>query len=315
MFRYAIIIVAALLLVGYILALAARGTISGRFRTISILLLTMFLFLAGAGLYTTQTRYSVQSIQEKYAAEQDEILSQIAELYSANNFRQARELAEKYHTINDPRLDSWYIRSREAELLQKAKELPDSAYEKRLDIWEELFDLTSTEQYAGKRQEVRSNWRKSQENLLTERIKELPSGAAAQKALGYELLLALSPDNALYKQQHRTYVQKVEEWIAATSWSDRCSSQNMDSCKNVGHKVVSIVDSYQTDISAQSAEVCGVNWRPKGTLIAKDGRTAPEDGTYYLVHDWEKERIVLINTAYVQTAHPFPEISTRLAKE
>jgi len=315
MFRYAIILVAALLLVGYILVLTARGTISGRFRTISLLLLTMFLFLAGAGLYTTQTRYSVQSIQEEYTSEQDEILAQIAELYSANNFRQARELAGKYRTINDPRLDTWYRRSREAELLQKIKQLPDSAYEKRLNILEELFDLTSKEEYAVKRQEVRSKWRKFQENLLTDRIKELPSGAAAQKALGYELLIALNPDNALYKQQHKTYVQKVEKLIAATSWSDRCSSQNMDSCKNVGHQVVSIVDSYRTNISAQSAEICGVNWRSKGTLIAGDGRTAPEDGTYYLVHDWEKERIVLINTAYVQTAHPFPEISTRLAKE
>jgi hypothetical protein len=314
MFRYAIIIVAASVLIVYILVLAARGRISGRFRTISFILLALFLLLAGAGLYTTQTRYSVQSIQEQYAAKQDEILAQIAKLYSAHNFGQARELAGKYRTINDPRLDTWYRRAREAELLQKIKELPHSAYAHRLDIWEELLDLTSKEQYAVQAEEVRSNWRKFQENLLAEQIKKLPPGAAAQRALGYKLLMALSPDRVLYKQQHRVYVQKVENRIEDAPWSNRCSSQNMDSCKHVGYKITSIVN-IQTEVSAKSAEICGVSWRPKGTLIARDGRTAPEDGAYYLVHDWGKEIIVLINTAYVQVAHPFPEISTRLLED
>jgi hypothetical protein len=68
----------------------------------------------------------------------------------------------------------------------------------------------------------------------------------------------------------------------------------------------------QTGIKVQTAEICGVSWRPKGTLISRDGQTAPANGAYFLVHDWDTDVIVLINTAYVRVSHPYPDLSTRL---
>ena len=308
MFRYALIIVGALALGVYILVLAGRGSISGRFRTISLVLLVLFLLLAGAGLYTTQTQYSVQSVQEEYASRQEEILDQVAELYSTQSYTRARELAERYRQVNDPRIESWYRRTREAELLERVKELPDTAYADRLEVFRELFDLTSKDEYALRMQDVRSRWQQFQESLLTDRISDLPDQAIAQKALGYRLLMQLNPGRVLYKQQHRAYVQKVEAKIQATPWSDRCSSREMDPCRHIGYQVVSIMDELAV-ADASTSEICGVSWRPKGTLIDREGRTAPENGAYYLVHDWKKDLIVLVNTAYVRVRHPFPEIS------
>ncbi|WP_027371083.1 hypothetical protein [Desulfovermiculus halophilus] len=310
MLRYAAIIVGALALGVYVLVLAARGNISGRFRTVSLVLLALFLLLAGIGLYTTQTRYSVQSVQEEYSSRQGEILTRISELYSQEDYSRARELAEKYQRVNDPRLDAWYRRSREAELTERIDTLPDTAYEERLAIWEELYKLTSKEEYATRLRDARSTWRKSQEELLTKRINALPSKALAQKALGYELLMELNPGRVLYKQRHRAYVQQMEARIQDTPWSNLCASRTMDPCRHVGHRVESVQG--QTGIKVQTAEICGVSWRPKGTLISRDGQTAPENGTYFLVHDWDTDMIVLINTAYVRVSHPYPDLSTRL---
>ncbi|MBS3779092.1 MAG: hypothetical protein KGY41_01715 [Desulfovermiculus sp.] len=311
MFRYAFIIVGALILGVYILVLASRGTISGRFRTVSLILLCLFLLLAGVGLYTTQTQYSVQSVQEEYSSQKNEILDQLSQLYASQEYSQARELAERYLQVNDPRLDEWYQRSREAELLQQIQDIPETAYEDRLDIWKELLDLTGKDKYASRVQNVRAQWREFQESMLRDQINRLPDNAVAQKALGYELLMDLAPDRVLYKERHRTYVRQLEEKIEATPWSNHCASRTLDPCQYFGYKVASIVEG-QNRIQSQNSEICGVSWRPRGTLITRDGQTAPENGTYFLVHDWQKNLIVLINTAYVQAEHPFPEISPRL---
>lgn len=313
MFRYAVIIVGALILGVYILVLASRGTISGRFRTVSLVLLCLFLLLAGVGLYTTQTRYSVHSVQEEYSSQKSEILNQLSQLYANQKYSQARELAEKYLQVNDPRLDAWYRRSREAELLLQIEDLPDTAYEERLDIWKELLDLTEKDKYAAKAQQVRAKWRKFQESILREQISSLPAGAIAQRALGYKLLKGLAPGNVLYKQRHRTYVQQVGSKIEETPWSNLCTSREMDPCQYVGYRVETVQGNAR--IQVRTSEICGVSWRPKGTLITRDGQTAPENGSYYIVHDWEKELLVLINTAYVQARDPFPEISSRLVKD
>ncbi|MFO7803055.1 MAG: hypothetical protein R6V55_12245 [Desulfovermiculus sp.] len=310
MFRYALIIVGALVLGVYILVLAARGSISGRFRTISLILLCLFFLLAGAGLYTTQTRYSVQSVQEEYASRKQEILDRLSRLYADQEYTQARKLAQKYQQINDPRVDSWYRKAREAELLQRIKDLPEIKYKQRLNIWKELYDLSGKQSYAANLEQVKDMWRTFQESLLTERIDNLPDKALAQKALGYALLTRLNPERVLYKQRHRTYRQQIEEKIEASSWSNRCSSRNMEFCRYVGYRVESVQG--QPRIEVQSSEICGVSWRPRGTLITRDGRTAPEDGSYYMIHDWKNDLIVLINTGYVQAVHPFPEISPQL---
>ncbi len=311
MFRYAFIIVGALVIGLYILILASRGSISGRFRTVSLILLGLFLLLAGAGLYTTQTQYSVQSIQEEYSARQDKILSELSRLYADKKYTQARKMAEKYLQINAPRLDRWYRKAREAELLQHLENISDTQYEQRLDIWEELFDLTKKDTYAARIHSVKDQWREFQESLLRDKIDNLSDQAIAQKVLGYELLMGLAPNRTLYKERHRTYVQQLEEKIEATPWSNHCSSRKLDPCQYFGYKVASVVEG-QNRIQSQTSEICGVSWRPRGTLITRDGQTAPENGTYFLVHDWQKNLIVLINTAYVQAEHPFPEISPRL---
>jgi len=311
MFRYAFIIVGALILGVYILVLASRGTISGRFRTVSLILLCLFLLLAGVGLYTTQTQYSVQSVQEEYSSQKNEILDQLSQLYASQEYSQARKLAERYLQVNDPRLDEWYQRSREAELLQQIQDIPETAYEDRLDIWKELLDLTGKDKYDSRVQNVRAQWREFQEGLLRDKIDNLSDQATAQKALGYKLLMGLAPNRVLYKERHRTYIQQLEEKIEATPWSNHCSSRKLDPCQYLGYKVASVVEG-QNRIQSQTSEICGVSWRPRGTLITRDGQTAPENGTYFLVHDWQKNLIVLINTAYVQAEHPFPEISSRL---
>lgn len=313
MFRYAVIIVGALILGIYILVLASRGTISGRFRTVSLILLCLFLLLAGAGLYTTQTRYSVQSVQEEYSSQKSEILDHLSELFAEQKYSRARGLAEKYLQVNDPRLDAWYRRSREAELLLQIEDLPDTAYEERLDIWKELLDLTENDKYAAKAQQVRAHWREFQESMLREQISSLPAGAIAQRALGYELLKALAPGNVLYKQRHRAYVQQVGGKIEKTPWSNLCTSREMDLCQYVGYQIETVEGTTRIDI--RTSEICGVSWRPKGTLITRDGQTAPENGAYYFVHDWEKDVVVLINTAYVQVRDPFPQISSRLVED
>ncbi|MFO7876333.1 MAG: hypothetical protein R6U55_07110 [Desulfovermiculus sp.] len=313
MFRYAGIIVGALILGVYIFVLASRGTISGRFRTVSLVLLCLFLLLAGVGLYTTQTRHSVQSVQEEYSSQKNEILDQLSQLYARQKYSQARELAEKYLQVNAPRLDEWYRRSREAELLEQIEDLPDTAYEDRLDIWKELLDLTEKDKYAAKAHQIRVQWRKFQESMLRDQINKLPSNAVAQRALGYKLLKGLAPGNVLYKQRHRTYVQQVGSKIEETPWSNLCTSREMDPCQHVGYWVESVQGNTRIDV--RTSEICGVSWRPKGTLITRDGQTAPENGAYYIVHDWGKELLVLINTAYVQVRDPFPEISSRLLED
>jgi len=310
MFRYALIIVGALVVGAYILVLAARGSISGRFRTVSLILLCLFFLSAGAGLYTTQTRYSVQSVQEEYASRKQEILDRLSQLYADQEYTQARKLAQKYNQVNDPRVDSWYRKAREAELLERIKDLPETRYNQRLDIWKELYDLSGKQSYAANLEQVKDTWRTFQEGLLKKQVDNLPDKAWAQKALGYALLSSLNPERVLYKQKHRTYRQQIEKKIEASPWSDRCSSRDMQSCRHVGYAVDSVQG--QTRIEVQTSEICGVSWRPRGTRIAQDGRTAPEDGSYYLIHDWQNDLIVLINTGYVQVVHPFPELSPEL---
>ena len=308
MFRYAVIIVGILVLVGYVLFLAARGSISGRFRTISLTLLALFLLLAGFGLYTTKTKYQVQTVQEQYTTNKKDILESISSLYTDQKFTQARKKAEEYMQVNDPRLDRWYRRAREAELLQQEEALPDTAFAQRLSLWEELAELTQRDQYAKRAEEVRQVWYQAQEKDLVHQIKSLPAQALAQRALGYELLTRLNPDRPLYKQQYRSYLQRIESRIHDSPWTNLCDSRRVEYCDQVGYALKSILTE-ASSIHADSAEVYGVSWRPKGTQISQSGRVAPEDGTYYLVHDWTSKRLLLINVAYVHLRHPFPQIA------
>jgi hypothetical protein len=307
MLRYALIIVAFVVLMVYILVLSMRGTISGRFRNVSLVLLAVLLILVGTGLYYNMTHYAVQSVEEEFSSNRTSIMERIRTLYREGRFEQARELAQTYVQVNDPELDRLYRQSREAELLARLEQLTENDLEARREIFRQLERLTAKEAYARKLQETVSRIKARQEEAILDVLEGLHPQAYAQKALGYSRLQSINPNKVLYKQRHDAYLQKVENLIQGSPWNDVCSSKSPDPCSRVGFRSDDASSLEQDSAREDNAhlEVLGVSLRPKGTRISEDGRVAPEDGTYYIVHQVPGARVTLINVTYLRVFDPF----------
>jgi len=307
MLRYALIIVAFVVLMVYILILGMRGTISGRFRNVSFMLLAVLLILMGTGLYYNMTRYSVQSVEEQFSSNRTSIVERIKTLYQDGKFEQARELAQTYVQVNDPELDRLYRQSREAELLARVDGLNQNDLEARQEIFRKLKRLTSKDVYTRKLQETVARIKARQEETILEVLKGLHPQAYAQKALGYSKLQDINPNKVLYKQQHDAYVQKVDNLIQGSPWNNVCSSKSLDPCSRIGFRSDDPSSLQEATVSEENAhlEVLGISLRPKGTRISEDGRVAPEDGTYYIVHEVPGTRVALSNVTYLRVYDPF----------
>ena len=305
MIRYALIIVAFIALMIYILILGMRGTLSGRFRTVSLILLGVLVILAGTGLYYSTSRYSVQSVQEEFSANRSSIIEKIRTLYRNGQFEQARQLAQTYIQVNDPELDRLFRQSRKAELLARIQDLDNEDLETRRELYRKLYRLTSNRLYADKVQETTALINQRQEKAILDTLNSIPAQAYAQRALGYRKLQDINPDRGLYKQKVDAYIQKIGNLIQASPWNDACSSKPLQYCNHIGFRVenpASVQDETDRD---EQLEVLGVSLRPRGTRISEDGSVAPEDGTYYIVHQVQSHRVFLSHVDYVQVSDPF----------
>jgi hypothetical protein len=307
MVRYALIIVAFVVLMVYILVLGMRGTISGRFRNVSLVLLAVLIILVGTGLYYNMTHYSVQSVEEEFSSNRSAIMEKIRTHYREGRFEQARELAQTYVQVNDPALDRLYRQSREAELLARLDQLEEKDLEARREIFRQLERLTAKEAYARKLQETVARIKARQEESILDVLEDLHPQAYAQKALGYSRLQSINPNKVLYKQRHDAYLQKVENLIQGSPWNDVCPSKSPDPCSRVGFRSDDPSSLEQDSAREENAhlEVLGVSLRPKGTRISEDGSVAPEDGTYYIVHQVPGTRVALSNVTYLRVFDPF----------
>lgn len=307
MLRYALIIVAFIALMVYVLILGMRGTISGRFRIVSIVLLGVLVIMVGTGLYYNMSHYSVQSVEEDFSSNRSSIMEEIRTLYEDGRYEQARQLSEKFIQINDPELNRLYRQSREAELLARIDALEKDELETRRDLYRKLERLTSKQSYARKVRETTALIDQKREKAILAILDTLPPQAFAQRALGYRKLQDINPDKVLYKQELDAYILKIDSLVQSSPWNDVCSSKSLTQCDHAGFRGRT-PSTVQEDTSQETQlEILGVTLRPKGTRISKDGRVAPEDGTYYLVHEVPGGRVFLSNVNYLNVFDPFAQ--------
>jgi hypothetical protein len=305
MLRYSLILVVFLGLIIYVFRLGKRGQISGRFRTVSLILLALLTVLVATGLYYNATHYSVQTVQEEFSQNRSELLNRIRAHLDAGEYERARKLAGKYQDIQDPELERLFKRSREAELLKRAEQLDDPPSREGLAVWKELAELTGKPEYRDKARQLRTALVKKAEKEMLERMDALPDWSLAAKALGYSRLERIDPGNVTYRQRFDNLKQQADQRIQGSPWNDICSASTVEPCAHFGF----LVRRSQEDRDSRSkllGEVLGVSRRSKGTLIDRNGTTAPEDGYYYLV--FRSDHLVLKDVRFVEVEDPFQSI-------
>ena len=308
MFRYALIIIAFLLLVAYVIYMGARGAISGTFRSISLVLLALLLVLVGTALYYTTTQYSVQTVHEEFAADKKSIRHSIRQHLAKGNYEQAADLAERYLEVNDPELKRLYEQSRESQLLQSIEQLPREDHRQRLRHWKKLFDLTGKAQYKQRIAAERQRLDRAREQTILDILHTIPETHIAQRALGFSLLEELNPENPRYTKKQNSYQLRVEERLQNSPWSDVCSRTHRAACEHFGYLAFKPQTGAEEAAGDAFGEILGVSHRPRGALISRDGRVAPENAYYYIVHDFEQEALVLHSIQYLQVRNPYEKI-------
>ncbi|MCF8105939.1 MAG: hypothetical protein K9K64_10675 [Desulfohalobiaceae bacterium] len=306
MIRYALIILAFLALVVYVSYMAARGAVSGRFRTISLVLLGFLLILVGTGLYYNQKYYSVQTVQEEFATEKREILNTIRDHLEFGEFGRAADLAAKYIEVNDPELQRLYVRSREAELLQKIENTDRDNHDLRLKLWRNLYDLTGKADYQKRIEAEKELAARAEEKRILNILQDIPEAHIAQKALGFEILQGLNPGKASYRLKYNDYRQQIETRLQNTLWSNACSRISLTACEHFGYLAIE----GQTSAGGKKTgfgEIWGVSQRPKGALISKEGEVAPENGFYYIVHEFETRSPTLHHIESIAVENPYAQ--------
>ncbi len=308
MFRYALIIIAFLVLMAYVIYMGARGAISGTFRTISLVLLGLLLILVATALYYSSANYSVQTVHEEFAADKNAILDSIRRNIEEKKYKQASDLAESYLEVNDPVLKRLYEQSRERELLQNLEQLPGDDHLQRLRLWKKLLKLTGKTRYKQSLSAEKQHLNKAREQSILAFLKSIPEAHIGQRALGFSLLHDLNPDNPRYKSQVNAYQQRIKERIQETRWSDLCSRTSHPACEHFGYQAFKSRSGNENEPQTAFGEILGLSYRPRGALISHDGRTAPENGHYYIVHDFNTQDLVLYSIDYIQARDPYENI-------
>lgn len=288
MTRYAIIITIFIILAGYILYKAHIGDISAKFRTITLVLLSLLLLLSGIGFYANVKYYSVDSPEQEFADKKQEILARMKDYYQNEEYSKARELGEKYSEVRDEDLRRWYEKNLEKELQQKGAGLASNAPEQAIPIYERLWKLTSKPRYQEKLQQLRERIKKEQEKLLLNRLSFLLRARIGARFWLFKQLLTLYPENAAYRQQFEELKMKMRQKIQKSPWSDICSSADINYCEHIGMLAVSGLEEVDSTQDKVLGEILGVSRRPKGTLINRSGDVAPENAYYYIIDNQEK---------------------------
>lgn len=307
MFRYALIIIAFLVLMAYVIYMGARGAISGTFRTISLVLLALLLILVGTALYYMSTQYSVQTVHEEFAANKPAILNSIRQNLAQKNYGQATDQAERYLDVNDPELKRLYEQSREAQLLQRLDQLPEDDHRLRLKHWKKLLELTGKTRYKQRMATEKQRLNAAREQAILDILQSIPEAHIGRRALGFSLLEELNPDNPRYTKEQNSYQLSVEERIQDSPWSDVCSRTHLAACEHFGFLAFKPQTGTE-EAGGAFGEILGISHRPKGALISRDGRVAPENGHYYMVHDFAAQTLVLYSIDYLQVQNPYETI-------
>ncbi|MFP4629644.1 MAG: hypothetical protein ACLFMQ_02855 [Desulfohalobiaceae bacterium] len=303
-YRLALFIVLFVLLAAYILRLGAQGKISGRFRIVSLLLLSLLLGLSGLGYYSSKQQ-SVDTLQGKFSAQKDSILEEIQELQKQKEYQQARELADKYLSqVQDPVLERLRRQNRRLEL-ENRLQTQDLEARDQLEIYQELAELTQEPRYGLLWQEQKQKILKKQEQRLQQHLEKIPRSSLAQRLLAYQELLRINPEQKTYQQQGDRLQQAVDSRIQDSHWSNVCGRESTDYCGHIGWLA------YEAAAGERSeqvlGEVLGLTWRPRGTLISRDGERAPENSYYYIIYDWRKQRTFLRQVDYVRPQKNLPD--------
>lgn len=306
MIRYSLILFVFVLLILYVLHLGRRGQISGRFKAVSLVLLGILIILVSTGLYYNTKYYSVQTVQEDFSQNRKDILKRIRDLQAEGQYAQARKLVEEYQDVQDPALDKLYRESREAELLKKAESLEGSSPQQQLPVWKELVELTGKATYRDKLRQQQDTLARQAEKAILDRIQELPPWSLSAKALGYRLLQRIDPRNITYQQRYDSLKQAANERIQDSPWNDICSASSIPACAHFGY-IVRLDNGQESATGNRTGEILGVSRRSKGTLIDRQGTTAPEDGDYYILLD--SDRLSLRNVQFVEATNPFGSIT------
>ena len=303
MFRYSIIIVIFIVLLIYLLRLVFSEHVQGRLRVASLVLLGIFLFVLGAAVYSNYRNYSVQTIKEEFQSNREQIIKDINSYYQNKEYTKARELAQKFLKVQDPELREWFVRSREAELNQRLANLKKDAHQKRLEILKELARVTGKEVYKQSIEAENRRYKVAIEERIKERIDQFATRDLAQKALGYKLLLEVYPEKTIYRQKYEDLRQKIKSLIEDSPWNSVCPSNSVPYCQHIGFVAYASKEVKRSESKSPLGQIFGVSWRPKGTLISRDGRVAPEDGYYYLIN--AQDQMVLYHVDYVAKENPF----------
>jgi hypothetical protein len=304
-YRFALIIVLFILLAAYIFRLAALGKISGTFRTVSLILLCLLLGLSVLGYYSSRQQ-EIQTLQETYSSQKNSILEDIQELKQEQQFSQARELADKYLArVQDTKLEELRRESRRLELEKKIQN-QNLEPQELLKAYQELAALTQEPRYSMLWQEQKQKIQQKKEERLLQHLEELPRQSLAQRLLAYQSLLQLRPEKSGYQQQRDLLQQTIASRINSTHWSNVCDRESTDYCKHIGWLAFEAASAGQAS-SQPSGEILGVTWRPKGTLISRDGQHAPENSYYYILFNWRKDRVFLEQVSYVQPERNLPD--------
>ena len=287
MFRYVIIIAIFIILTGYVLYKAHIGEINARFRTIALVLLSLLLLLSGIGLYSNVKYYSVDSPEQDFASNKQEILSKIKNYYENQDYAEARKLGEKYSEVRDEDLRHWYEKSLQKELEKKARRYSFEDPGKAISIYKRLWELTFEPEYRKRLQELQTEIKIQEEKFLLDRLSSISRARIGARFWIFRQLLKLYPENNSYKEQYETLQMKMSQRIRKSPWTGICSSSDVSYCANVGMLAVSGSEGTEGSANKVLGDILGVTWRPRGTLINRSGSLAPENAYYYLIDKQE----------------------------
>lgn len=305
MIRYALIILVFLALVIYVIYMAARGAISGQFRTISLSLLFFLLIMVGTGLYYNQRYYSVQTVQEEFTANKEDILGTIRDHLQNQAYEEAVALAARYGTVNDPELQELYLNSREGELLQHIENTDQDNHRQRVNLFTELLELTGKPSYKERVKTEELLLARAREEQVRSILATIPERHIARKALGFRILQNVNPEKAHYRIQYNAYRLRIESRLQNTPWNDACSRTKIPACDHFGYLAKEPDISGDKDQETVFGEIWGVSQRPKGALISTNGEVAPEDGFYYIVHEFETQSLNLYHIESLGVENPY----------
>ncbi|MFP4392769.1 MAG: hypothetical protein ACOC43_07040 [Desulfohalobiaceae bacterium] len=303
-YRFALIIVLFVLLAVYIIRIGTQGKISGMFRTVSLILLCVLLGLSSLGYYYSRQQ-SVDTLQERFSAQKETILHEIQSLQEQQKYTRARELADSFLTqVQDHRLKELRQESRRLELEAKLQN-QDLEPQELLQAYQELSELTQDPRYSMLWQEQKQKIRQAKEQKLLQHLEALPEDSLAQRLLVYHSLLQIKPEESAYQQQRDNLQQSISSRIDNSLWSNVCGREGTDSCEHIGWLAFEATPGEQAS-SQPLGEILGVTWRPRSTLISRDGDRAQENSYYYILYDWGQDKVFLQQVDSVQPQANLP---------